>query len=70
MRYLRLALLPLVLLVAVSCDRQPVAPESDAIEESPLFAAHGNANKYVWEFQFYWTTTCSGGAELDVDFAG
>ena len=70
MRCLRSVLLPLVLLVAVSCDGQPVAPESDTIGESPLFAAPGNAHKYVWEFQFYWTTTCSGGEELDVDFSG
>ncbi len=61
---------PLVLLLAVGCDRQPVAPGSDTIEASPLFAAHGNANKDVWEFQFSWTTTCSGGEELVVDLSG
>jgi hypothetical protein len=66
--------IPLAALIALSavigCDQQPVAPDTDWVAEAPLYAPHGNANKFVWAFQFNWTTTCSGGQELDVDFSG
>jgi hypothetical protein len=60
----------IALLAAVGCDQQPVAPATDQVAESPLFAPHGNDNKVVWPFQFYWDVDCGGGQILDVDFSG
>jgi len=47
MRYLRLALIPLVLLVAVSCDDRPAEPQlQESLLTAPSFdqAASGNPN--------------------------
>ena len=55
----------LALLVAVSCDQQPVAPQADEAVATPLFAPKSNANKFVAEWDFSFPFECSGGEILD-----
>ncbi len=70
MRSRMVLLMSFTLFAVIGCDQQPVEPSSDQVAETPLFAPHGNDNKFVWPFQFNWQVECGGGQILDVDFSG
>ncbi len=63
----------LALLVAVSCDQQPVEPQTDEAAATPLFApAEGNGGKIVWGWSddIPAAVDCGGGVVLDLNDTG